>query len=121
MSDPILDEDLIQHLLSLPVTHDTSDAVQGGSVQALIDLYDRKVTRDVFLTEAAPCVALYGQCAKYWMLGSIKSAFEQGILTAEHFAEAEKGLGELIEAQAKKVYAIVGRLKECPTSKDTVN
>lgn len=121
MADPVLDENLIEYLLSCHVTHDTANAVQAGSVQALIDLYDRKVTRDVFLTEAAACVSLYGQCAKFWMLGSIKNAFESGLLSEEHFLEAEKNLSELIEAHAKKVHELVGRLKQCPTSKDPVH
>lgn len=121
MSDPIFDETLIEHLLAVPVTPDTADAIQAGAVQTLIDLYDRKVTREEFMTSGAACVALYGQCAKYWMLQSVYRAFKNSELSDEHFVSADKGLAALIEEQAKKVQEIVGRLKQCPTSKDIVN
>ena len=121
MSDPILDEDLIEHLLSCPVTVETLDAVQAGAAQALIALYDRKVLRDVFITEAGACIALYGHCSKFRTLNSICDAFRTNDLTDEHFVVAHTKLTELITAQAKTVHEIIGRLKECPTSRDPIH
>lgn len=121
MSDPILDEDYIRGLLSVPVTAENISALQAGAIQALCDIYDRKVTRDEFTESAAACLVLHSQCSKLWMLHSIKDPFDDGALTAEMFVTTDKGMCDLIRRQAEKVIEIVKRLQLCPTSKDPVH
>lgn len=122
MVSPILDEDWMITLLKAPTTlPDGVDRIQAGAAQALIDMYDRKVTRDVFLEQATPCLALYGQCAKLWVLRNIKAVFDDGSLDAAAFAKAEAGLTELVMRQSEEIINLVQRLKQCPNDEDRVN
>ena len=91
------------------------------SVQALADLYDRKVTRDEFGTQASVCIGLYGQCAKLWMLKNIKDCWDHDGLDADTFAVAGEGLSNMIRLQAEQVIEQVKRLQMCPTSADIVS
>ena len=121
MADPQLDEDYIKALLSSPVSLDNTDAIQSGAAQALIDLYDRKVTREEFMNMAGVCLGLYGQCSKFWLLHSVKGVFEQGNFNDQSIKDAEIGIEQLIRAHAERVIEIVKRLQLCPTSKDPVH
>lgn len=121
MSDPVLDEEGILELLTMPVSSQTVSALQAGAVQAMIDLYDRKVTRDEFIHSIAPCINLYGQLAKLWLLSNVKAVHATGDLDADRFEKAEKGLVDMVKLDVDKVTQIVKRLTECPTSKDQIN
>lgn len=121
MSDPVFDEDYICALLAVPVNLQMIVTLQTGALQALIDLYDRKVTREEFMNNVAPCVTLYGQCAKLWMLASVQKAYAENDLTEERFQQTEKSMVELIRKQSQTVIEIVKRLQLCPTSQDKVH
>lgn len=121
MADPIYDEDSIRGLLSVPISVDNYDMLQAGAVQALIDLYDRKVTREEFCNGVALSIPLYGQCSKMWLLDNIKGVFENGLLDKAAFEQASKGIEGVIRKQAEQVIELVKRLQECPTSLDKVH
>lgn len=122
MVSPLLDEDWMITLLKAPTTAgDGPDRIQAGAAQALIDLFDRKVTREVFLESATPCLALYGQCAKLWVLRNIKQVYEEGALDPSAFAKAETGLTELILRQSEELVNLVKRLQMCPNDEDRVH
>ena len=121
MADPVFDEDSIRALLAAPATVEYTIAIQTGAVQAAIDLYDRKVTREEFMNSIAPCITLYGQAAKLWMLHNIKDVFETGELTPERFAKTNDAMCELMRKQLQTVTEIVKRLQTCPTSRDAVH
>lgn len=122
MSDPLLDEDGIIMLLRTPVSPDSVSPLQGGAVQALLDLYDRKVTRDVFCEHGSLCLALYGSVAKLWMINNIHEVFKaDGGLTEEKFALAQTQLADLIRKQAETLIDTVKRLQMCATSGDKIH
>lgn len=121
MTDPVYDENNILTLLSLPPTIANAEAIEAGAVQALCDLYDRKVTREEFCNAAGPVLALYGQSQKLWMLYNIKGVFDQDALTEEKFIAADAQMTEIMRKQALTVIEIVKRLKMCATSQDIVH
>lgn len=121
MADPVFDEDYILHLLALPVTVDCVDGLQAGAAQALIDLYDRKVTRDEFIENFAKCLSLYSYGAKLNMLHSVKARFDDKTLTENSFKETDARLCDVITKQAQTVAELMKRLKECPTSVDKIH
>ncbi len=121
MVSPLLDEDWMITLLRSPPVNDGLDRIQAGAAQALIDLYDRKVTRDVFLEQATPCFALYGQCAKLWLLKHIQLVHEDGALDDNAFKKAESGLADLIRRQSEEIINLVKRLQMCPMDEDRVH
>lgn len=121
MADPVLDEDHIVQLLTVPVRADTISYLQQGAVQAMIDLYDRKVTREDFIEMLAPCIALYGQAAKLWILANIEAVHDSGELDKARFIKARHGLAEIIQKQTASVVEVVEKLAACPTSQDKVH
>jgi hypothetical protein len=121
MADPILNEQEIILLLRAAASPDNVARLQTGAVQALIDLYDRKVTREEFLHSAAPCLTLYGSAAKLWLLENIHGVYAEGALDQERFTQAARGLEDLIRKQAESVIDIVRRMQLCPTSEDRVH
>lgn len=121
MADPVLDEDLIVSLLKSTISADSVARLQMGTVQALVDLYDRKVTRDEFTTAASHCLALYGQLAKLWLLTNIESVYDAGHLDKNNFKQAAAGLQDIVRKQCEGVIEIVKRLQLCPTSEDKVH
>lgn len=121
MSDPLLDEDGILMLLHAVVSPETTNALQAGAVQTLLDLYDRKVTRAEFCEQGSECLAMYGTVAKLWMLNNMHQVFAEHGLTEEKFALAEGQLVELIKKQAATLIAQVERLKQCPLSEDKIH
>jgi hypothetical protein len=87
----------------------------------MIDLYDRKVTRDEFIAAVAPCINLYGHTSKLHMLDNIHQVFSTGDLDEDRFVKAHEGLTDMVARDVEKVTAVVKRLVECPTSKDKVH
>lgn len=121
MADPVVDEDGIIALLRGAPVRDNVSRLQTGAVQALVDLYDRKVTRQEFLSAASQCLALYASVSRIELLGSIHDVFETGHLSEDSFKVAEEQLQQLIRLQTANVIELVERLKKCPTSKDIVH
>lgn len=121
MADPVLDEEMIISFLRVPKSCEYVNSLQSGCMQALADLYDRKVTRDEFVQGAAVCVAAYAQCSKLWMLNNVREVFEDGTLTAEKFKDADERMAQILRKHTEVVVELVKRLQECPTSKDPVN
>lgn len=121
MANPVLDEQNILDLLQLPIQLQTISAIQAGAAQALVDLFDRKVTRAEFMDEAGTCLSLYAQTAKLWMLANIKAASDEAGLDTVAFEKAERGVTNLIGRDVERVVALVKRLQSCPTSEDKVH
>lgn len=119
--DPVLDEEGILELLRVPVQPETISALQAGAVQALLDLYDRKVTREEFIKSAAPCIELHAQAAKLWMLTNIWRVHSSGDLTDDRFKVASEGLTNITTAAAARVHDIVSAVMQCPTSGDKIH
>jgi hypothetical protein len=121
MSDPLLNEEMIVLLLRATPNDDTIAEVQAGAAQALMDLYDRGVTRAEFGDMAMACLGLYSQTAKLVMMLNIKDAYDRGDVTDEDIKGAIGGLQKLIRKQAETVSDIIRRLQQCPTSQDRVH
>jgi hypothetical protein len=113
MVSPILNEDIIVNLLSVKASVDTIPPLQHGALQALLDMYDRKVTRDVFIQNAVKCVALHTNMAKLHMLRNIQVLFEEGTLGAASFERANNELTTLVEEDARQVIACVKEMMKC--------
>lgn len=121
MADPVLDENLILEALQRVPSYSNIGALQQGALQSLIDMYDRKMTREQFLHNAATAVSLYGQTCKLWMLGQMREAFDNGDLDIARIMQAEGALVAIMRKQTSELTEIVEQLKQCPTSQDAVH
>jgi hypothetical protein len=121
VADALLNERYIKELLRMPPTLSNCDAIQTGAAQTLLDIYDRKVTREEFMAMAGRCLSLYAQCSKMWVLNSIREVHLDGTLTDAKFDEANAEIADIIRKMAEQVIEDVKRLEMCPGSKDPVN
>jgi hypothetical protein len=121
MVSPVLDEEHIQQLLKAPATADYINSLQYGAAAAVMDLYDRKVTRGEMAEGINRCLILYAHCAKLYMLKNVEAVFQQGALEQTTFATAEVGLTELMRRQSEAVVDMVERLKMCSSDEDPIH
>lgn len=121
MVSPVLDEDNIIQLLRMPASTESVLALQSGAVQCLLDMYDRKVTRDEFIAHATKCVTLYANASRMQLLQSVRDVFDAENLTEQSFVKASKELSDIVRVGAEGVIDVVERLKLCPGSKDPVH
>lgn len=121
MSDPIIDEEGILMLLEQEILPGNVNALQSGAVQAMVNLYDRKVTREEFCALLTPCLALYGQASKLWLLNNIYNVHKSHGLDDARFTAAAKELSAVISKHVDEVVGIVERVQQCPTSRDKVH
>jgi hypothetical protein len=121
MGDPLLNEHAIIALLQASPADQMTAEIQAGAAQALMDLYDRGVSRSEFAEMALSCLGLYSQTAKLVMMLNIKEAYDRGDVTPENIDGAIRGLTNLVQKQSGTVADIVSRLLQCPTSEDKVH
>lgn len=114
-------EDAIVEMLNVPITAQTVETIQCGAVQLLIDLYDKKVTREEFCKDAAPLLELYGQTAKLWLLNNIHQVYKDHGLDEDRFAMAEKGITALIAKGVERATDMAKALRECATDGDKIH
>lgn len=121
MVDPVLDEEEINRLLNRPVRLDSIEEIQQGAVQTMIDLFDRKVTREYYNGALMQSLILYGQCAKLWMLNSIHTCYHNNELDERAFDHTYNSLKRMVESQQTVVQSIIEDLQKCPSSKDRIS
>lgn len=121
MADPILDENLLLARLKSPPNVIDTENLQSAAMGTLLDIYDRKVTREEFIKMASPCVALYAAVGRFELLMSIKECFDAETLDVSSFTVAATGIKAAIDAHSASVTETVNRLKACPTSQDKVH
>lgn len=121
MASPHLDEGQILCLLDCPVDAEHVNMLQAGAAQALIDVFDRKVTRDHFIEMMGECLALYGQAAKMWMLQNVKYTHDEVGVTDDNIKRAMVGITSLVDKQAEAVQTVVKKLMQCPMDEDPIH
>lgn len=121
MADPVLDEDGIIALLSTPINPQTSEAVEAGAVQLMMDMFDRKCDRREFASHVGMAVTLYASCSRLQLLNSIREVWEAGNLNEQRIGKAYNEITDLIRAQQVSCVAMMERLKQCPTSQDKLH
>ena len=121
MADPILDETYIIDDLAAPVSLEHLTYIKRGSVQALLDMHDRQLTRENFLQMAGDAVSLYAMLARFEILDSLGDLFKSGTLKQETFDKAFRDLTNLIVAKQDQVRKHMEFVMQCPTSADKVH
>lgn len=121
MASSLMDEEHIKQLLKAPATYEYVNALQAGAAGAMMDLYDRKVTRDEMAEGLQRCLILYGQCAKLFMLKNIEAVFKGGTLDQPTFTKADTELTDIIRRQSEAVIDMVKRLEMCANDEDPIH
>lgn len=121
MADPLLDEAAILEDLQMPVTEDTVIQMQRACCAALFDCYDRKVTRDQFVTMTSACLALYGALHKLFIINNVKASFHRDEITAPNLKVTIEAAENKVRSLCGNVQHVMELLIQCPTSQDKVH
>ncbi len=128
MTDPIIHEPTLLDHLDCTVGYDNVSRLQAASLMSLINAYDRKLTRDNFISLAERAMAMHSQMAKLFLMTGvcehhrINATREDG---AEDFTLALVRTHHDILNTATEVHTDLRRLvkmvTECPTTQDKVH
>jgi len=121
MVSPVLNEDNIVMLLKAPAIPEATNSIQSGCVQTIIDMWDRKCTREEFIDRLQPALGLYGNCAKLWVLRNIEEVYKTNELSPERFEHAKEQLAEMIRLSTATLIDHVKRMQLCPEDEDKVH
>lgn len=120
MASPLLDELEIMQDLHTPVTVSAVGRLQQASVGVMMDLYDRKVTRDNYCALLGPCVSMYGAMSKLYVLNNVRKAFHRGEVNEESLNAAIAELESNARSHVDHVKKVLAELRECPTDADPI-
>ncbi len=121
MTSPVMDENILQFLTKEPPSIDNIDRLQTASLMAIVDAFDRKVTRDNFVMIAATAMTLGQVMARLGILKSTEGFFNGGDLNTAMFDQATKGLMAMAATQHAVLERQVSVLVQCPNDKDPVH
>jgi hypothetical protein len=121
VTDPVLHEPTIMDTLDCRVDPVNTSRLQAASLLSLIDAYDRKLTRESFLTLAEAALGMHTRIGKFYMMSSIWENHKMGVLDAEMVEKAVNGTGAMALKAHGELYALMKKVVMCPTSADKVN
>ncbi len=105
----------------LPVPDNTS-RLQAAALLSLLDAYDRRLTRDNFVTLASAALALHTQIGKLYLIDSVREngligALDDGVL----LSRATAGVRGLATDAHAELFKLMHKVVACPTSQDKVH
>ncbi len=121
MTDPVLHEETIMDTLDcLPVPENTG-RLQAAALLSLLDAYDRKLTRENFVTLASAAMALHTQVGKLYMIDSVRENNLIGVLDTGMLDKATAGVRSMTEDAHTELFRLMRKVVSCPTSEDKVH
>jgi hypothetical protein len=119
--DPFIDEDQCIFMLQQEINQETLPYHQNAALQVVMDLYDRKVTREEFARNAGTAISFYATLAKMHVVAQTRAMQEAGTLDYAVMASSTAKLAEIAAGKARSMIQCVAMLRECATTQDTVH
>lgn len=95
--------------------------LQVGAILALVDAYDRKLTRDQFIIVASLALTIHTTSGKGAMLQSTHELFRTEELTEASFLTAATAIDGVLKTKTNELCEIVKRMAMCPVPGDKVH
>ncbi len=121
MTDPVLHEPTIIDTLDCSPVPENTGRLQAAALLSLLDAYDRKLTRDNFVTLASAALALHTQVGKLYMIDSVRENNLIGVLDAGMLEKATAGVLMMTRDAHTELFGLMRRVVACPTSEDKVH
>ena len=119
--DPQVNEDGCIFMLQQAINAETLPYHQNAALQVIMDLYDRKVTRDEFGKNTGTAISFYATLAKLYVIDQTRTMLADGTLTDEAVARSHAMLTAIASDKAAALVKCMTLLSSCATSEDTVN
>lgn len=122
MTTPLIDERALLKLLDCTATYANIERLQQGAIMALIDCYDREITREAFVLAARTTANMIDALARLALLHNVKQFAEKhGKAEPADIALAQKGVNEMLEEANKATIEMVELMRQCPLDEDRVH
>jgi hypothetical protein len=115
-----MDEQTVLAMLGEDIVKNAK-VVEHASVFALVAAYDRKVTRDEFMSIASSAMGLHSNLIRLALLNSISTHHLNNVLDAALITNTIAAAIDLAKEHQKNVADFMARVTECPTSADKIN
>lgn len=119
--DPQINEEGCLYMLQQEINRETIPYHQNAALQVLMDLYDRKVTRDEFGKHAGTAISLYSTLAKLNVVEQLKDLIAVAPLEPGRIEITRAELTRIAADKAASLARCMELLQHCATSQDTVN
>lgn len=121
MADPLINEPLCLMMLQQEINDETMPYMQNAALQVIMDLWDRKVTREEFAKSCGVAIMLHSTIAKLYVIAQTRELTVTEKLTLETIDTSTARLTEFATDKRVALGAIMERLMQCPTSEDSVH
>lgn len=119
--DPRINEQGCLFMLQQPVNLETLPYLQNAALQVVVDLYDRKVTREEFMKSAGDAITLYAMLAKLYVTAQTSDLHDKGTLTSDTIQTYADKLVLQASGRMAALAKMMTLLVQCPTSDDVVH
>ena len=119
--DPQVNEEGCLYMLQQEVNRETIPYLQNAALQVLMDLYDRKVTRNEFGRHAGTAISFYSTLAKLNVVEQVKDLIAVAPLDPVALANTNAELIRIATGKAASLAKCMELLQHCAASQDTVN
>lgn len=118
---PLLDEVALIKSISNEISPDTQDKIRGGTVLSILDAFDRRVSRQMFLSILSNSLQLYDWLGGLETVQRIGSLHKKQKLTEEALAEATAEYSSRSDAARLFLLALMKGLVDCAPSDATLH
>lgn len=121
MADPLIEEQYMLSLLSLPANVGTVAQIKQGSLLSCVDAVDRKILRDPLIDILALSLSLTDTLGRMEIVQSMLPLLKDGSLKEENLVEANATLVKMAEEKRLKLLRMMNNVADCPMTGETVN
>lgn len=113
---PLLDEKLLIQSLSTEISPETNEKIRGGAVLSIVDAFDRRIPRSMFLSMLSSSLQLYDFLGCLETVQRIEALMEKQKFTSTTLTEA--GIEYSARSEAAKIYLLAlmkGVVEQAPS------
>ena len=121
MGDPQINEEGCIFMLQQAVNQETLPYHQNAALQVVMDLYDRKVTREEFGKNVGTAISFYATLAKLYVIDQTRELKAKDALTEEIIANSHIALTTIATDKAAALVKCMVLLSCCATTQDAVH
>lgn len=121
-TEALIDEDQMIKALDVTITSESAQQVQSGAYMLLLDAWDRKLTRDQFITAIGTAHQLIDACARISLMSNVKDHYKAtGGVSEVDIENALAGCGIIGKQAVIEAVKMGNLLKQLPTHEDPIS
>ncbi len=120
-ANPRICEDVIMSTLLMPITLPNTEALRTAATLAVIDAFDRGLTREAFIDMLNCSNELHNYLSRIRTIQAMHNMQKEGVLSEEVLTKAFDDLVKYSQAARSVMVRYVSVVQKCPTAADNVH